>query len=300
MQNEPATGQSRASLNLRGFAYLACAFFFFSSGDVIAKVLTAHLHPIQIVWARQAGLMCIAMILLARYGTRLLQTSFPKLQIIRGTLAVLSAVCFILALRNVPLADAVTVTFIAPFLVTVLGALLLREHVSPARWVAIALGFAGALIIIRPGLGVFHPTIFLVVLAACFFALRQVLSRTLSATDNTLTTLCYTAIVSFAILCIPLPFVWEWPESRNLYFLMAAMSLLSSIGEILVIRAFEVAEAVVVAPMHYSLIIWATFYGWLIFDQLPDIWTWIGTAVIFATGIFLVRHERRPRRRLGP
>lgn len=300
MEDAPVAGQTRASLNLRGIMYLGCAFFFFSSGDTLAKFLTNHLPPLQIVWARQTGLMCIALILLARYGTSLLKTSFPRLQLLRGTLAVISAVCFILAIANVPLADAVAVSFIAPFMVTVFGAFLLGEHVSMARWVAIGLGFAGAMIIIRPGLGVFHPSIFLVVIAACVFALRQVLSRRLSATDNTLTTLCYTAIVSFALLCIPLPFFWEWPESRWIYLMMAGMSLLSSIGEILVIRAFEIAEAVVVAPMHYSLIIWATFYGWLVFDQLPDVWTWLGTAVIFATGVFLIRHERRPRRRISP
>ena len=288
--------QARATLNLRGLGYLACAFFLFSSGDTIAKYLTAHVPPFQIVWARQVGLVLCALVLLARYGPRLMKTAFPRLQVFRGVLAVMSALCFVLAITHVPLADAVAVTFIAPFIVTVLGALLLGEHVSQTRWVAIALGFAGAMIIIRPGMGVFHPSIFFVVLAASFFAMRQVLSRTLAASDNTLTTLCYTALISFALLSLPLPFFWEWPESPEIYLLLAAMTALSSAGEFLVIRAFEIAEAVVVAPMHYSLIIWATMYGWMVFGQLPDVWTWAGTAVIFATGLYLIRHERRVRR----
>lgn len=287
--------QARTTQNMRGLAYLACAFFFFSTGDTLAKYLTAHLPPLQIVWARQVGLVLGAFFLLARFGPRLLKTTHPKLQITRGVLAVLSAVCFVLAITHVPLADAVSVTFIAPFIVTVLGAVFLGEHVSRVRWIAIGLGFAGAMIIIRPGMGVFHPSISFVVLAAGFFAMRQVLSRTLAATDNTLTTLCYTAIVSFTLLSLPLPFVWVWPESASLYLMLAAMTALSSFGEFLVIRAFEIAEAVVVAPMHYSLIIWSTTYGWLVFGQLPDTATWIGTAVILATGLNLIRHERRAR-----
>ncbi len=289
--------EARATRNIRGLAYLAFAFFFFSSGDTLAKILTSHLPALQIVWSRQLGLVFGAMLLLLRFGPGLLKTRFPKLQITRGVLAVFSAVFFILAITHVPLADAVAVTFVAPFMVTILGAVFLKERVSPARWVAIALGFAGAMIIIRPGMGVFHPSIFFVLLAACFFAVRQVLSRTLSSTDNTLTTLCYTAIVSSSILSIPLPFIWEWPGSPKIYWMLAGMTILSSIGEFFVIRAFEIAEAVVVAPMHYSLIIWATFYGWFVFGQLPDAWTWTGTAVIFGTGVYLIRRERRAARR---
>lgn len=283
---------ARAGTNLQGIALLACAFFFFSSGDTLAKFLTAHFHPIQIVWTRQIGLVLIACVLLLRHGPGLLAAAAPRLQVVRGALAVASAVCFVIGVSYVPLADAVAVTFIAPFLVTAMGALFLGETLTRGRWFAVLLGFVGVMIVIRPGLGVFHPAIGFVAVAAGFFALRQVLSRRLAARDSTQTTLCYTAFVSFLLLCLPLPFVGGWPQGWHLYALLGGMSLLASLGEFLVIRAFEMAEAGAAAPVHYSLIIWGTFYGWLVFDQLPDLWTWVGTAVILLAGIYVIRQTR--------
>ena len=282
--------------NVRGLAYLAIGFFMFSTSDMIAKFLADGLHPVQIVWSRQLGLMAGAIVLLLINGPSLLRTAFPILQVVRGGLVVISAVLFVTAISFVPLADAVAVTFVAPFMVTILGMLILGEQVGIRRWGAIVLGFIGALVIIRPGLDVFHPAMFLVLLAAVSFALRQVLSRKLASSDRTLTTIAYTAFVSVAILTIPVPFFWQWPSAASTYWMMAALTLFAAGGEIMVIRAFEVAEAVVVAPMHYSLILWATFYGWMVFDQLPDLWTWVGTAIIFATGIYLINRERMVKR----
>ena len=279
--------------NVQGLVFLGLAFMLFGAADTLAKLLTTTFHPVQIVWARQAGLVLVAVVLLITRGPGLFRTADPVLQLTRGALAVLSALCFVFAVRYIPLADAVAVTFIAPFMVTVMGAVFLGEHVSRARWVVIVLGFGGSLIIIRPGLGVFHPAIFLVMLAASIFALRQILSRRLAATDNTLTTLTYTAVMSFVLLCFPLPLVWQTPEGGETYLMMAAMGLLAAAAEVMVIRAFQVAEAVVVAPMHYTLIIWATLFGWFVFAQLPDFWTWLGTAIIVLTGLYLVRIDRR-------
>ena len=284
--------------NIRGLIYLGIGFFMFASADTIAKYMTGIFHPVQIVWIRQLGLLSVALVLLVMRGPGIFRSAAPILQVLRGSVAVLSAVCFVIAIRYVPLADAVAVSFVAPFLVTVLGALLLREHVSATRWVAIGIGFLGAMIVIRPGLGVFHPAIFLVLAAAVFFALRQVISRRLGAADSTTTTLSYTALISVLILSAPLVFVWQWPETLRIYLLLAAFALLAAMGEIMVIRAFEIAEAVVVAPMHYSLMIWATMYGWLVFGQLPDGWTWLGTAIILATGLYLINRERMRHRRM--
>lgn len=278
--------------NLRGLLYLAIGFFTFSTSDTISKFLTAELHTLQIVWLRQLGLMGAAIVMLGIHGPGLLRTAFPVLQVTRGTLAVLSAVCFVVTISYVPLADAVAVTFMAPFMVTIMGVVFLGEQVGIRRWAAVVLGFIGAMIIIRPGMGVFHPAIFLVLAAAAFFAMRQVISRALAASDRTQTTVIYTALVSVAILTFPMPFVWRWPETGTTYLLIIAMAALAAFGEVMVIRALEIAQASVVAPMHYSLIIWATFYGWAVFGQLPDFWTFVGTSIILATGIYLVNRER--------
>lgn len=264
--------------------------FLFSAVDTMAKFLTGDLHPFQIVWTRQLGLVAGALVLILWTQGRVLRTTHPRLQLLRGVVAACSAALFIFGVSYVPLADAVAVSFVAPFMVTVLGALLLREPVGIRRWIAVTLGFVGALIVIRPGLGAVHPAAFLVVLAALFFAIRQIISRALSDTDRTNTTIVYTALVSVAVLTGPMTLVWQTPTSEQLVIL-SALAVVAAFAEICVIKALELAMAVVVAPMQYTLILWGTFYGFVIFDQLPDIWTWIGTAIIVATGIYTLRRE---------
>lgn len=278
---------------------MGLGMFFFSGGDAIAKLLTDSLHPIQIVWSRQLGLLSAVVVILVLRGRQVLVSRHMPLQITRGVLAVGSATLFIFAIAHVPLADAVAVSFVAPFLVTVMGALLLREVVGPRRWAAVCVGFVGMLIVIRPGLNVFHPAIFLVVIAATLFALRQILSRVVARGDRTVTTICYTAITSSLLLTLALPFVWETPDI-SLLPLLLGVALFAAIGEVLVIKSLELAQAVVLAPVHYSLLIWGTLYGMVIFGQFPDLWTWLGAAIIMATGLYVLQRERAAAQRKRP
>lgn len=266
--------------------------FLFALADTQGKLLTGSMHAVQIVWFRQLGLALGCAVLLAVHGRALLRTHAPGLQLARGAAAALSAVLFISAVRYVPLADAVTVSFVAPFIVTVLGALVLKERVGPRRWVAVTIGFLATLLIIRPGLGVMHPAVFLVILAAALFALRQIVSRALARTDRTATTVAYTALASVAVLSLPLPFVWSMPTELWQLGLLVSLALTAALAEILVIKALELAQAVVVAPVHYSIILWSTLYGWLIFGDLPDALTWIGAGIIVATGLYTLHRER--------
>jgi S-adenosylmethionine uptake transporter len=277
---------------MRGIAYMAGGMFLFSAVDMQAKFLSDSLHPIQIVWSRQLGLFLGVLTLIALRGVSVLHTKRPILQIGRGVLAAISATFFIIAIRYVPLADAVAVSFVAPFIVTLLGALILREPVGIRRWVAVSIGFAGTLIVMRPGMGVLHPAVGLVLIAASAFACRQVLSRALSGTDAVQTTVAYTAIVCSALLTIPLPFVWQAPQMGLEVVVLVSMALMAATAEVLVIMALEAAQAVVVAPVMYSLLIWGTFYGWIVFGELPDMWTLVGALIIVATGIYTLNRER--------
>jgi S-adenosylmethionine uptake transporter len=279
--------------NLRGLMLMGLAFFVFAAADAQAKLLTEWFHPVQIVWTRQLGLLSGVLVLLILKGPSILKTQHPRLQVLRGALAVLSAACFITALRYVQLANATAVTFIAPFMVTIMGALFLGEKVGIRRWSAVSIGFVGTLIVIRPGLGVVHPAVLLVVVAAAAFALRQVLSRVLAASDRTATTVTYTAIASVLLLSVPLPLFWTTPETGRELAILAGMAACGALGELLVIKALEIALASVIAPIHYSLIIWSTLYGWLVFGQLPDRWTWLGAAIIVGTGLYIMHRERR-------
>ncbi|MCB1418181.1 MAG: DMT family transporter [Notoacmeibacter sp.] len=278
--------------NGRGILLMAFGFFLFSAVDTQAKFLAQDFHPIQIVWIRQLGLLVGMFWLLGWHGTSILRTARPGMQVIRGALAVISATIFIFAVREVPLADAVAVSFVAPFIVTIFGALILREPVGIRRWVAVAIGFAGTLIIIRPGAGVLHPAILLVVVAAALFSARQILSRMLAAQDRTATTVAYTALTGSLLLTLALPFVWAWPTNATQWLLFVSIAAMAAVAELMVIKALEIAQAVAVAPMQYTMMIWGTFYGYLVFGQLPDFWTLVGAAVIIATGIYVINRER--------
>ncbi|WP_282610098.1 DMT family transporter [Pelagibius sp. Alg239-R121] len=286
--------------SLRGIACMAGGLFLFAAVDTQAKFLTESLHPLQIAWSRQLGLLVGVLILLAVRGLGVLSTKHPWLQIGRGALAAGSASFFIVALTYVPLADAVAVSFVAPFLVTILGALLLGERVGPRRWTAIAIGFLGMLMVTRPGLGVVHPAMFLVLVAATFFSFRQILSRRLSGSDRTVTTVAYTALSASVLLSLPVPFVWQTPDWGLEAGLLVSIALMAAVAEIMVIKSLELTQAVVLAPVHYSLLIWGTMYGWLIFDQLPDGWTWLGALIIVATGIYTLHRERLAKADSGP
>ncbi len=291
-----AAGARRSASGL-GIAYMAAGMFLFAAVDAQAKFLTATLHPIQIVWSRQFGLLAGVLILLALRGPAVLRSRNPGLQVTRGVMAACSATIFIVAIRYVPLADAVAVSFVAPFIVTVLGALVLREPVGIRRWSAVTIGFLGALIVIRPGLGVIHPAVMLVLVAALLFALRQILSRVLSGVDSVATTVAYTALAGSFVLTLPLPFFWRWPATGLEVALLAGIAVLAGLAELLVIKALEVAQAVVVAPLQYTLLIWGTMYGYLVFGQFPDRWTWLGALIIVATGAYTLHRERADSRR---
>lgn len=293
MTVEASPSALRPQNNLRGAMLMTGGFAMFSSADVIAKLLTADYHPIQIVMTRQLGLVLGVIVLIVLNGPQLLRSVSPPLQIARGLVAIISATCFVFAIAYVPLADAIAVTFIAPFIVTILGATMLGEPVGRRRWTAVGFGLLGTLIIIRPGMGVLHPAILLVIVAAAAFAVRQVLSRHLGSKDPTETSLAYTSLTTVLVLAIPLPFFWHPPQDFKTVGLMALMAILAGIGEFLIIRALELAHAVIVAPMHYSLIIFSTFWGYLLFADLPDLWTWIGASVIVISGLYVMYRERK-------
>ena len=282
----------RRTDSLRGIALMTAGMFLFSGVDAMAKFLTETLHPIQIVWCRQLGLLAGVAILIGLRGPGLLRSARPGLQISRGVLAACSASLFIMGVAYVPLADAVAITFVAPFMVTVLGALILREPVGLRRWTAVSIGFLGTLIVIRPGMGVIHPAAGLILIAAAAFAMRQVLSRILSGNDRTATTVAYTAIVSSALLTVPLPFFWQTPASGREIAVLVTMAIVAAVAETLVIMALDAAQAVVVAPMQYTLLLWGTLYGFFIFGQLPDVWTWLGAVIIVASGLYTLNRER--------
>jgi drug/metabolite transporter (DMT)-like permease len=184
--------------------------------------------------------------------------------------------------------------------VTALSVPLLKEKVGVRRWAAVILGFASVLVIIRPGVEILHWAVFLPLLVAVCFALYQIATRLLSTTDDSLTTLFYSATAGAVAMTVILPFQeWRWPDVAG-WGLMAFLGLIGSLGHFVMIRAFAHAPASSLAPFSYLNLVWATLLGIALFGDWPDGWTFLGAAMLAGSGIYVLYRERRLRDTAAP
>jgi len=266
----------------------------FASLDATGKYLVQDHSLFLVVWARYAGQMLVATpIAWHRGGRGFWRTHHLRIQLLRSLCLVVATASFFGGLRFLPLAEASAITFLAPMFAIVLSMPVLGERPTRARWLAAIAGFIGILFLVRPGSAVFHPATGLLVLAAIANALYQLLTRKLP-NDAPYTTLFYTALVGTVVLSLGLP-VAELPGAVTLHdaFFLVLLGFLAGLGHWMLITAFLMAPASLLAPFTYLHMIWATMYGYLIFGQLPDGVSALGMAVIVASGVALVLHERR-------
>jgi drug/metabolite transporter (DMT)-like permease len=280
-----------AQAPLRAIGLIVVALLLFSCLDATAKYLSAE-HPVpQLVWARY---FFHTLLMLAFLGPRrtgeIVKTGRLPLQVVRSTLLLLATLCFFTAISFIPLATATTIAFVSPLFVTALSVPILGERVGPRRWIAVAIGFLGVLLVIRPGIGDIHPAMFLPLGMAFFYGLYQILTRRLSDTEPPLTTLFYTATVGAALTTLFVPFFWEAPSTQA-WLLMVAMGFFGGFGHLLLIQAFRYAPASMLAPFSYVQLVWVTILGFLIFGDLPDAYTTAGAAVIVGSGLFVFYRE---------
>jgi drug/metabolite transporter (DMT)-like permease len=246
-----------------------------------------------VVWARYFFQFALMLLLIPRVGFGgLVRTARPGTHVIRGLLLAASTICLIGAISFVPLADAYTITFTAPLLVTVFSIPLLGERVGWRRWSAVLAGFAGVLIVIRPGFGVTHWALALPLITALGFALYQILTRKVSAVpgESSLAMLFYLACVGTCIMTALVPFFWQQVAPLD-WLAMTAMGALGGVGHLILIRALTIAPASLLAPFVYTQIVWALVLGYLVFGDVPDRWMLVGCCVIVASGLFVFYRE---------
>ena len=265
----------------------------FSTLDATAKYLVQDHTLFVVVWARYAGQMIVVTpISWHRGGGTFWRTQHLAMQLARSLCLVAATLCFFGALRFLPLAEGSAISFLAPMFAIVLSRPVLGERPTRARWIAAIVGFAGILVLVRPGSAVFHPATGLLVMAAISNALYQLLTRRLP-NDSPHTTLFYSALVGTAILSLGIPFAdlpdFSWKD----VFFLVMLGFLAGIGHWMLITAYLRAPASLIAPFTYLQMIWATTYGYLVFGQLPDGLSALGMAVIVASGVGLILHERR-------
>ena len=279
------------STPLIGIVMMLAAQIIMPVNDSLAKYLVAILPAEQIAWARFFfnTLLLLPFILVRHKGAVLRVENIP-LQIIRGLTIVAANILFVVGVRYVPLADALTLVFIAPLVVAALSAAFLREYVSRGQWLAILVGFAGALIIIRPGRLDLEPMELLPLIAGTLFAIYLVITRRLAGTAPAVVTQFISALVGAVLLTAWMPFVWEKP-SPEAFAMLVGIGALSLAGHLLITMAHVHAKASTLAPLTYLAIVTATILGYFMFDDIPTLTTWLGAAIVIGSGLYVWRTQ---------
>ncbi len=297
--NAPVLPGAAAGDGRRGILWMLLTMFLFASINAVAKYLALTYPVPQVVWARYAFHLLLLLLLLRASLPRVTASRRLGLQLTRSLLMVTTTAMFFTGIHFIPLADAGAIMFVAPVLVTALSVPLLGEPVGPRRWAAVVFGFVGALIIIRPGASVMHAAAFLPIGAACLHALYQIITRKVSAADAPLTSLVYTALIGVIVSSAVVPFFWTAPDAAG-WALMVLLGMLGGGGHFAMIKAFEAAPAATVTPYGYTILLWATLFGFVLFADLPDHWTVVGALVIVLSGLYIFHREQRRRGAIGP
>ena len=258
--------------------------------DTVGKYLVQFYPAPQVIWARFAFNMLLMALLLNRRFFEHLRTVRPGLQFLRSLLILATTVLYFGAIHYIPLADANAIMALSPVIVTALAVPVLGERVGLHRWLAVAAGFAGAVIIIRPGLDVMNTASVVILSAAFCNALYQICTRLLSRSDPVLTILIHTGTLGVVATSAVAPFTWVTPDITG-WALMVTMGALGSVGHFMLIKAYSYAPAPAISPYAYSGLAWSALLGFGIFGDIPDAWTIIGALVIVASGLYILHRE---------
>ena len=270
------------------FAYLS-----FSILDVIQKTLILHHSIFQLLLVKYFFVLFLALFESKRKNNLLFYKSKNiKLQIFRSLLSVIESGCFVLSFKYLSLANAHSVGSLAPVIVVALSAIILKEKVSPKTWVAIFIGFIGVLIILRPTSSIFDPKALLPLVAAFMLGLYQIVTKKVSEYDSNETSLFYTSIIGMIIMTLLATNFWSPVDSYS-YIMFLAIGVFFSLGLYLQIIALSKARASILQPFHYTLIFWAIIFGYIFYDDVPDIFTVVGAIIITCSGVFVLNQSSK-------
>jgi drug/metabolite transporter (DMT)-like permease len=279
--------------NALGALCILLATLCYASMDAISKFLVADYGVIQIMWVRCALIFLFSWVIVRRQGlVGALRSERPWLQFTRSLILLIESAIFVLACRYLPLADAHALAATSPLIVIALGVLFLGEKAGLARWLAVAAGFCGVLLIIQPGLRTFDWPVLLPLGGSVLWAAYQILTRLAARHDSPGTSLIWAAVVPLIATTFVGPIGWQWP-TVTAWILMALISAIGAVGNYAMIKALDYAEAGAVQPYNYTLLVWATLLGVVMFGDVPDEWTILGAAIVVASGLYTWHHDRR-------
>ncbi len=279
-----------------GIALVTAATFCFAILDACAKWAVQSLPVVQVVWLRFATHVVLMVLLLAPlHGAGLWRMASPRLHLLRAAMLASMTGLNFWALQYLQLAETGAIQFSVPILIALLSAAWLGERLDARRWLAIVIGFAGVLLVIRPGAAGFHPAIGLSVLNALLYAAFNLLTRRMAATETPEAMQLLSACGAAAVLAVPALLVWQWPADALSWGVILLCGLMGGVGHLCVAMAHRYASAAVLGPFLYQQILYMTLWGWLVFAQVPDALVVAGAAVVVASGLYLLALEVRRR-----
>ena len=270
------------------FAYLS-----FSILDAIQKTLILHNSVFQLLLVKYFFVLFLALFESKRKNNRLFYKSKNiKLQIFRSVLSVIESGCFVLSFKYLSLANAHSVGSLAPVIVVALSAIILKEKVSPKTWIAIFIGFIGVLIILRPTSSIFDPKALLPLITAFVLGFYQIITKKVSLYDKNETSLFYTSIIGIITMSLLASNFWL-PIDKSSYLMFLGIGIFFSLGLYFQIIALSKARASIIQPFHYTLIFWAIIFGYIFYNDIPDMFTVIGAVIITCSGIFVLNQTSK-------
>ncbi|HJO68288.1 MAG TPA: DMT family transporter [Rhodospirillales bacterium] len=289
-----SAGWYAASGTVRGMALILLSALTAQSMNAMIRWLSSDIHPFEMVFFRTVFGVLVFAPLFVRHGLEPLRTQRLGLQLLRGALHVVFMMSLFTALTLIPLAKVSALNFTAPLMGTVLAVLFLGESLRARRVGALAVGFAGTLVILRPGVIAVEPGAMLVLVAASAFAASIIVIKIMSRTETTVSMTLYQSLFSLPIVTIATVPFWTTPSPAQLAVLVL-LGPLGTIAHMSFAHAFKHADVSAVTPVEFTKLIFASFLGYMFFAEVPEVWTWVGGAMIFSAVVYLAIRERTPR-----
>jgi drug/metabolite transporter (DMT)-like permease len=269
-----------------GILLIIVATLSFATLDTATKHATQLVPVLMLLWFRYAFQAVVTFALRFPIQKKaLFATPNPRFQILRGVLLLCTSACSFFGLQFLPVGEFTAIAMLSPMAATAMAAWVLKNHVSQSRWMLMGLGLLGVLLVVRPGGQVFGWALLFPVVLVTTYAWFQVLTSRLSGDENPYTTHFYTGLVGALVISPALLWSWRTEALLTYWHWFVVVGFFGTFGHLMLIRAFNRASAVVLTPYLYTQIAFATLMGWLVFSHVPDIWAWIGIAVVAASGI---------------
>lgn len=283
---------ARIPTAVAGVLLVVAAGASFTAMHTTIKFVAGTVHPFEVAFFRNLFGFAVLVPYLVSAGRAALYTRRPGLHAVRGAFNGVSMLCWFYALSLIPVADATALSLSGPLFVVFGAILFMGEPGSFRRWSGIALGFAGALVIIRPGFVDPSLGVVLVLVSSAAVAVSKLIAKVLLRTETTASVVAWVTCIMMLVAAVPTAFVWTTPTLLELA-LLALIGTLGTVAHLLLTRAYKIADVTVAEAVLFTHLLWAALFGFVVFGHFPDIWTWIGSGLIVAASTWIVGRDRR-------